>query len=174
MAHSRGSIRRSQRRRTAWSVGTGGTGLISGASSQSVIAGSGLIPNQDGLTIVRTRGLFDWFLDGPGTADGDGYFGAFGIGIVTDAAFAAGITAIPTPITEQDWDGWFYHTFLSVHQPDVTFGGSPAAHQRIEVDSKAMRKIAVGETVVAVIEVVEIGTATFNAFWDSRQLAKLP
>jgi len=124
--------------------------------------------------LVRTRGLLDVFLDGVPTADGDGYFGAFAIGIVTDPAIAIGITAVPTPITEQSWDGWLYHTFISVHTMDVTFGNMGAAHHRIEVDSKAMRKFPVEMTMFAVLEVVEIGTATLNAFWDSRVLFKLP
>ena len=148
--------------------------MTSGAASQSVFLGSGTIPTLDGLTLVRTRGLLDIFLDGAPSSDGDGYFGAMGIGIVSDAAFAAGITAVPTPITESFWDGWLYHTFLSIHAMDITFGNQAAAHQRVEVDSKAMRKIAVGETLMAVLEVVEIGTATFNVFWDSRSLVKLP
>ena len=165
---------RSQKRRTEWSIGTGGTGLTSGAASQSVIMGSFLVAGVGGLTLVRTRGLFDIFLDGPGTTDGDGFAGAFGIGIVTTPAATAGVVSMPTPITDSTWNGWLYHTHLSIHNPDVTFGGSSAVSQRIEVDSKAMRKFPLDVTMFAMLEVVEIGTATFNAFWNSRVLLKLP
>ena len=164
----------SLRRRTEWSIGTGGTGLTSGAASQSVILGSFLVAGVGGLTLVRTRGLFDIFLDGPGTADGDGFFGAFGIAIVTTPAATAGAVSMPTPITDATWNGWLYHTYLSIHNPDITFGGSPAVSQRVVVDSKAMRKFPLDVTMYAMLEVVEIGTATFNAFWDSRVLLKLP
>lgn len=165
---------RSQKRKVEWSEGTGGTGLTSGAASQSVILGSFLQAGIAGLTLVRTRGLLDIFLDGPGTADGDGFFGAFGIGIVVDAAATAGVVSMPTPITESSWDGWLYHSFLSIHNPDTTFGGSGAVHQRVEVDSKAMRKFPLDVSMFAMLEVIEIGTATFNVFWDSRVLLKLP
>ena len=177
MAHSRGFSPRSrtQRRRVEWNAGTGGTGLTSGAASGSQFLGATNVPAVGGLTIIRTRGMFDIFLDGPGATDGDGFFGAMGVGIATDAAIAAGITGVPTPITEQSWDGWLYHHFFSIHQGDVSaLSGNPSMHQRIEVDSKAMRKLPSDMTMYAAIEVVEIGAATFNAFWDSRVLVKLP
>ena len=38
----------------------------------------------------------------------DGFNGAFGIGLVTRQALAVGVSAVPTPLDEEDWDGWLY------------------------------------------------------------------
>ena len=175
MARSRSGFQhRSQtRRETEWNVGTGGTGLTSAGASSVQFLGSNLAPIASGLTLIRTRGLLDIFIDGAPTTDGDGYFGAFGIAVVTAASVAAGITAVPTPITEQGWDGWLYHNFFSVHAGDVSLAPYSSSHQRIEVDSKAMRKFPLETLMYASLEVVEIGAATLNVFWDSRVLFKL-
>ena len=77
------------------------------SSSGSAFLGSGVTPVVSGLTLVRTRGQLFATL-AVSSAAGDGYTGVWGIGKVTAAAFAAGLTAIPTPITEADWDGWLY------------------------------------------------------------------
>jgi len=45
---------------------------------------------------------------------------------------------------------------------------------RIEVDSRAMRKLEVSQTVYCCLEVLEIGTATMSWAFNSRQLVKLP
>ncbi len=56
-------------------------------------------------TIVWTRGQVSIAPD-VFSADVD-IVGAFGIGIVSDQAFAAGAGSIPRPFTQSDWDGWF-------------------------------------------------------------------
>ena len=159
------------RRATNWGIGPGGTGITSISASSSVILGSGVaLVTTDPVTIVRTRGQFDAFLTSASTP-GDGYQGAIGIGIVSSPAFAIGITAMPTPLTEVEWDGWLYHRFFGAHNPKVDV--SDAAGVSIEVDSKAMRKWGDAVTLFAAIEVVEIGTAVLNVFFDSRVLIKI-
>jgi len=161
---------RGPRRLTDWVQGPGGTGITSLSASGSAILGSGTGPSK-AVTIVRTRGILDAFLT-QGTASGDGFFGAVGIGIVATPAFTAGITALPTPITELTWDGWLYHSFISCHLGENVGGNNSAEHQRIEVDSKAMRKLEPGQTVFAAVEVVEIGTGVLSVFFNCRQLFK--
>ena len=81
------------------------------------------------------------------------------------------------PLTEQQWDGWLYWTPFSLHALTATIGegvNAPGAYQRIVVDSKAMRKIAVEEGFYAALEVTEIGVATMHGFFDSRMLFALP
>jgi len=136
-----------------------------------VIIGSGIVLASGAATFIRLRGLLDWFLVSS-TSAGDGFFGAFGVGVVATPAFTAGAASLPGPITEADWDGWLYHTFVSIHEgsPD---GPGNAGDQRIEVDSKAMRKADGDMTLVAVLEIVEIGTASASLFFDSRMLVKL-
>jgi len=153
-----------------WDNGPGGTGLTQLTATGSAFLGTGFSPTGSELTIMRTRGLCEVHLEATGASDGDGFFGAVGIGVCPLISFQQGIASVPTPITELSWDGWLYHQFISVHQPDITFGGSGAAYQRFDIDSKAKRKHDNQEVVYAVVEVVEIGTATLNVFFNTRQL----
>ena len=50
---------------------------------------------------------------------------------------------------------------------------STTAAIRVDVDSKAMRKCSVDETIFAVIEVAELGTASLSWSFNSRLLFKL-
>ena len=163
------------RRRTGWEEGPGIQTLSQFTTSTAAILGAGQSFNLDGFTIVRIRGLLDMFLT-TATANGSGFVGAFGIGIVTDAAFAVGITAVPTPLTEIEWEGWMYHQFISVHGPaGTTAFPAISAGSQIVVDTKAMRKIGSDEVLMAVIEVTEdVADATLNVRFGSRMLLKLP
>jgi len=140
------------------------------SASGNAFLGSAIVPLGNEVTIMRTRGILDVLLKGVGGSDGDGYFGAVGIGVVPETAFAAGITAIPAPLTQLDWDGWLWHQFFSVHDSDITRDPSPSVHFRTEVDSKAMRKLDRAQTLVAVTEVVEIGVAEVDIFFETRCL----
>ena len=184
MARSRGFRQAPQtRRRKGWEVGIGQVApqtAITGSSS--VIVTSGLQPTIDGLTLLRTRGSLLYFLS-LATAALDGFRGAFGIGIVTSAAFTAGAASVPTPITEQGWDGWLFWHRIDATAASPIAGGVSAdadallplvAGERVEIDSKAMRKVAQDETIFAAIELVEVGTATFQWAVDSRMLFALP
>jgi len=109
-----------------------------------------------------------------GGAD-DGFHGALGIGIVTDDAFAIGVTAVPDPIDDMEWDGWLYHRFWDIHSRG-TFSNDDGHINAVsfEVDSKAMRKMTEGDTLFAIVQVVEAATATGSIWFDSRALFKLP
>ena len=175
MARRSGLSRRIQvpRRSRTWSLGPGGTGVTVFTASSVAILGSGVTPVGTESTLARTRGLLEIFLTGA-TSAGDGFQGAFGIGKATAAAFTVGVTAIPTPITEVAWDGWLYHRFISLHAPaTVSAGVTPAVTERIEIDSKAMRKITDEEVFFAAVEFTEIGAATMHVFFDCRMLELL-
>ena len=171
----RGGFRQSQRRRTEWGNGLGGTGALAIASSTAGFLGAVLTSVVPGVTLVRTRGELNIVMQSKANA-GDGFQGAFGIGKATNAAIAVGISAVPTPITEQEWDGWLFWAAISVHVGDATAGDVnwENATQRITVDSKVMRKIEQEESFYACIEVVELGTSEIDVFFDSRMLVKLP
>jgi len=178
-AHRRGSrfprsFGGSRSRQTDWFVGAGGTTPLALSASVAAIVGSGVAVAGDSVTMVRLRGALDLNLL-TSSAGGAGFQGAFGLGMVTTPAFVAGIVSMPTPLTDVEWDGWFYHTFLGVHGNAGTAVDSPAASLHMEVDSKAMRKWdGDGEvTIFAALEVIEIGTATADFFFDSRLLVKL-
>ena len=186
MARSRGFLRdrgsRRPNRLTSWDLGPGGTSSVSISSTSSTFLGSFVSPTQDGLTVIRTRGELLIFLTAASAQD-NGITGAFGIGLATAAALTVGATAVPTPITEQDWDGWIYHRYFSLTAAAAIAASAAEAPElvhpvtaalRLEVDSKAMRKVVEEDGLYAIIEVVESGTAVALAHFNSRMLFKLP
>jgi len=182
---SRFPLRTVQRHRSSWTFGaaTAGDGApqaLSGSAGQ--LGGTQIQSLSDSQTIIRTRGeLTIWLLSA--AAAGDGFHGAFGLAKANTEAVIAGEPSLPTPIAQETWDGWFYHRYFSL------FSGGPIAAAtaaqealqinnvmaavRIEVDSKAMRKIDINESIYAMIEVAEHGTATMEWAFNSRTLFKL-
>ena len=74
-----------------------------------------------------------------------------------------------TPIAEEGWDGWLWHSYFSVAGPL----GSDAAHVRLEIDSKAMRKFDSFDTIFGATEVVESGTEVMSLIAQTRMLFKI-
>ena len=177
-----GSLRRSRfqrtgggsRRRTSWFGGPrGGTGVLS--SSGSLLIATGFQIVADGITLVRTRGELLVQLETVGAA-GDGWRVAAGLCIVSENAFGVGITAVPTPIADDSWDGWLWYwtgTLSAVSANESEVSSSLAAQARIVIDSKAMRKVKASDVIIAVVEIVESGTITGRATIETRMLAKL-
>jgi len=167
---------RSKRRQVAWGVGPNAQGQISSVTN-SVVWTNGVVLLLDvESTIVRIRG--DMLLRiTAAAAAGDGFSGAVGMGIVNSQAFAAGIVSMPTPVTEADWPGWMYHRFFNIKAPTGTLAdgaNADAIVQRLEIDSKAMRKIGTEEVFFGAIQFVEVGTSTIVWDADTRILLKLP
>ncbi len=159
-----------QKRATSWTRGPFGT-YTRTASGNALIA-NGQQALLDGLTIVRLRGEVTAFLSSATTAL-DGYTGAFGIGIANENAFNAGVASVNIPVTDVAWEGWLYHQFFSCKAHTSGEVTGQCANYRFEIDSKAMRKIKLGDVVYAAIEVLEVGAATLNGHFDTRMLSKL-
>ena len=112
---------------------------------------------------------------------GAGCYGAFGIAKATSAAVLAGAASVPTPVTEEAWDGWLYHRYFSLVSPGPIAVGTArqqtnsdiATVLRLEVDSKAMRKLDVNEAFFAVIEVTAQDTFSMEWAFNCRMLFKL-
>jgi len=177
---SRGSsIATRSRRQSSWSGGPAGAITRTGTGSSIFPVASQAIAN--GLTIVRTRGELIAYLTSA-TSTNDGYAAGFGICVVSENAAAVGITAVPTPITDIGWDGWLYHRLFQLKAAapiaagaaaDTDFANVFSASVRIEVDSKAMRKIKATDQLIAVFEGTIVGTANLSASFDCRVLDKL-
>ncbi len=75
---------------------------------------------------------------------------AMGIAVVSDQASAVGITAVPTPVTEAGSNLWLLHQFIFADESNLTDRTRGETHT--QVDSKAMRKVEVGEDLVVVVE----------------------
>ena len=164
----------SPKRLTTWSKGPDEVDRTTTGSGQ-VIWSLGLVPLQSGLTIVRIRGMMSLTLT-VATAIGDGFVGASGICLVSDEATAIGATAVPGPISEADWDGWMWHQFWDVRAVTATIADGVNAHgasKVLEIDSKAMRKLPDGWTLIGVTEVVESGTASVEIQAKTRMLFKV-
>ena len=145
------------KRQVTW-IGTADQGYVAVASTAKVLLSS-FDPFAVGIikpTIVRTRGMYSIKPD-VFTANLD-IVGAWGVAIVSDDAFAVGITAIPGPFSDSNWDGWMAHEFFAVHLEDLGTAVETVfpADVRFNVDSKGMRKVSDNETVVHVAE-SEIG-----------------
>ena len=180
MARFRGSSSRrvsGTRRQTSWAEGPFGT--ITGVTTNSTTVFS--VAQQaveDGLTIVRTRGELLVFLSASIGAF-EGFRWGFGMGIVSQNAAGIGVTAVPQPLVDVGWDGWFvYETGTLVQAQAVTTiesaSNSGSSFARIMIDSKAMWKFKNTDVIVAVLEVdSEVGAANFEASLSSRFLAKL-
>jgi len=178
---------RSQRRSSTWEKGpkTGVDGASIAISASAIsIAASGQESLTDGLTLIRTRGQFSAFIT-KAALSGDGFSGAFGIGMANEKAFTTGSGSLLTPVTDDDWEGWIYHRYFQIYsggQIEIATAANEAlqvnsvcAGVQYEVDSKAMRKWEENSTVYAAVEVVEQGTDSVMEWsFNCRLLAKLP
>jgi len=109
------------------------------------------------FTITRFRGYM--FLRSDQFAASESYGGAWGMAVVTEQAAAIGVTAVPTPITDDFSDSWVaYQKMLNfIHFGDGT--GTQIYGQMVEVDSRAMRKVEDGFAIITVVE-NEVGTVS--------------
>ncbi len=102
------------------------------------------------FTVVRSRGLLAIRSDQQ--AANEAFQCAFGAAIVSAQAEAIGVTAIPTPITDNASDLWYiYETMFGNFQFASGVGFDSAPNNR-EVDSKAMRKVEDGEQLIFAVE----------------------
>ncbi len=144
MAHSRGFPRRaqSQRRRTAWTEGVNQDPINVTGAGKSLWT-NGLVTSLENTTVVRTHGFLHLQLD-LATAAGDGMIGASGICVVTEDAFAVGVTAVPSAYDDMSWDGWLWHQLWSVRGVAAQSIGADVARNAsadlfFKIDSKAIR-----------------------------------
>ncbi len=137
------------RRQVTW-IGPADQGYITVAAGGATILGSfdPIAAGMDKPTIVRTRG-FVGIVPLSYTADLT-VTGAFGVGVVSTQAFAAGIASVPEPFDEADWDGWFVWRSFAFEYEFQDSTGSFLSTFGLEVDSKAMRKVSANETMVLV------------------------
>ena len=108
-------------------------------------------PFGEPATIVRTRGTL-WVGTDQEAAD-ETVFGAMGMAVVTNAAAAIGITALPLPSTDNFDDAWFvWLPWMSSFRFSSASGAQDQTFARFDFDSKAMRKVHDGSTAVVVFE----------------------
>ena len=160
----------STRRKTSWQ--DGGFGRVDGLNADGGAAFTfAVVPGEPSLTLVRLRGEL---LVSSALSSGDSAEVAVGIGLVTDQALAIGITAFPLPIANINWEGWLYHQWCSVGSVSQS-AGNRTQNFRFIVDNKAMRKVEIGNSLIAVVEMDnEQGTGVaVDLQLNTRMLFKL-
>ncbi len=72
--------------------------------------------------------------------------------VVTEQALAIGVTAVPTPATDNGADWYVYESGGSRFQVSSAVGFDNRMAQYIQFDSKAMRKVEEGQQLITVLE----------------------
>ncbi len=142
-------------------------GLVSSAATNvagtsKVLLGS-FTPSNSGIdeTILRSRGMFAIETDNSGATEEQ--VGAFGLIVVTDNAFAAGVASIPGPATDVDDDGWFVWVPIVQRFEFVSaVGVEPQMATQYQIDSHAKRIVSDGQTVAIIVENFGAGGFTIN------------
>jgi len=87
------------------------------------------------------------------SAAGENWVGAVGMAIASDQAVAIGVGSLPTPYTDQDSELWFMHQYFAGDFRILSSVGFQAGGMKtFAFDSKAMRKMEIGSTLVIVVE----------------------
>jgi len=173
---ARGSIRR----KTGWNGGpyTGsGANFVATSilltSAGTYMAGNSVIATEDGLTIVRVRGELLATIDVNAATD-EGIL-AVGLVVASQEASSVGAAAYPDPLSDMDREDWLWHKLI----PFVgQFGAAQSATlgtqvTRVEIDSRAMRKLNEGDAVSMVFGWSGVSTQC-KVMASTRILAKLP
>ena len=170
---SRGQTR--VRRTSSWDGGPNALPITLGAVDKQNWTNGVTLTTETKVTLVRIRGMIEIHVISV-SAIGDGFDGAWGIGIVSADAFAAGVASQPGALTDPEWPGWMAHGFFNVRAISATIGdgvNAVAAFVRIPIESKAMRKFGSSEVLMGSMELVENGSASGEFWADCRILAKL-
>ena len=162
---------RTPRRPKQWSASNlAGNASFTGNATSLVLAA---VPAVESVTVLRLRGEIFVGPSGATTALDQARV-AFGIGIVTSDAAAVGSTAMPDPDDEPDfpWLWYHLHNFFSGFTVDGTASDDYGVGTiRIDVDSKAMRKMKPGQSIVGVAQYVDVvGTPTLRVGGSVRML----
>ena len=127
-----------------------------------------------GLTLIRSRGMFNVHFDPTSTADT--VHVGLGLMLITNDAFAIGSTAAPGPISDADYDWIWYHVLQMGPAWTATESGNDLQQNTgyMEIDSKAMRKMKPNQTLCFAAEGLVInGGGTIDVTLTARHLFKL-
>ncbi len=122
------------------------------------------------FTIIRTR--WKYLVVSDQAAAVETQAGAIGMAVVSDQAVAVGVTAVPTPITDMGSDLWFLHEVFMGRESNLTDRAQPAFGGTI--DSKAMRKVDIGQDLVVVSELsANVSSGGYVLSQGGRMLVKV-
>jgi len=153
VAHrSHRTFRTAVRRGTFWGRSPADSAFTILAAATAVLDSTAVPDAVEGETIIRTRGHIAIMTDQAAAAQED-QIGAVGMAIASDQAVAVGVGSLPTPYTDQDSDLWFMHQyFVNRTRVDSASVHSASGLNIFPFDSKAMRKMEEGQTLIVVVE----------------------
>ena len=143
-----------------------GTATNVGAQAVGVVA-------NERLTLIRLRGHGYIHMDSGAALDSMKV--ALGLIIVPTEARSAGVTALPTPLTDMEAP-WIWHELFTLG-PSVSAtddGGDLSRNVQFTIDNKSMRKFRTDEELTFVMESeIVSGSPTCDGAAIARQLFKL-
>ena len=162
--------RTGSRRQSLWIAAVSSSTTITAANGATIVsslnvAALALRP----FTIVRTRGWMHVRSDQ--LATGEFYEATYGGIVVTDQAVTAGVASVLSPETDGGSDWFFYETLGGFFNFATSVGNQDIGQSKV-FDSKAMRKVDLGEDLITVMEAssVSLGVTMVDQF---RILIKL-
>jgi len=151
MAHRRSFSSRAPRRGTFWGRSPADTTPTFIANNTAVLDSTSAISAAEGQTIVRIRGTI--FIVSDQASSLEDQVGALGVAVVSEQAVAVGVGSVPTPYTDQDSDKWMLHQYFAARTSVDSAGADLSGpYQRFDFDSKAMRKMVLGDEMIFVVE----------------------
>jgi len=147
--------------------------LLSNQTDELTANGTTLIDtftdaDRDPFTVMRLIGEVSVAPDEAGITAGDSALVVVGIGVVSTDAATAGAGSMPDPGGEADYPWlWWAPIFLQFPKSDNT----NVTIRKVAINSKAMRKVAPGQSVVAVAEYVDfVGAPPLDVLLSARML----
>ncbi len=120
------------------------------------------------FTIVRSRFEIDLRSDQAAAIELQRV--GLGMAVVSDQASGVGVTAVPTPITDMASDLWFVYQLIYADESNLTDRTRPST--KMAIDSKAMRKVDIGQDLVIVGEASGLSNGTILTV-GGRMLVKV-
>ncbi len=145
-----GFIRRDgvMRRETNWFFGTFATTSLAASSASIITSLNAVALALRPFTVVRSRGML--MLESDQTAADERSRVQYGAAVVSDQSVAIGVTAVPTPVTDDGSDLWYI--FESIAHSFIAAAGRGPIYSQMTFDSKAMRKVEEGQDIITVAE----------------------
>ncbi len=128
--------------------------LTDGATVSQVLAivTENELDNVPNPTLVRVRGQIFSRLGGVSNAQADCILVSHAIMVVDAKQFAIGVTALPLPLSSNSEDFLWFGTQFLAQNNSGTILNTNSNFDRLDVDSKAMRKITLNQVLVLVTE----------------------
>ncbi len=107
------------------------------------------------FTVVRVRG--ELYIRSDQEANSEDQLAAYGMAVVSEQAASVGVTAVPTPSTDESSDLFFMHQWCFNSIRVVSAASVFQTGTRYSIDSRAMRKVDTTQDIAFVAEKGPVG-----------------